>query len=278
MRSIMFGVKTPPASRTGPAAGEGIGDLEEREGHPVLGRRVPLGGDGGPREPRVEIGHAAAVHEGLRDAGQQQMRVRRAVREPELDRAGARRPPVGVGRDDRNPHEGPAVVAAPGDGAGRFLALAEAHERVAAAVAEGHHRRAVRHQPADEPLGLGGEAAVRGGVIKVGVALPRARSGSACRCRRGPCGPSARSCTACRRAAPGCGAPTASARRRRPPPAAACSHSSISCCSHTRESAASASTYPTSAWPYFTVTPICARWTSAVRRRVSPNTNGAVEW
>ena len=54
--------------------------------------------------------------------------------------------PCGVGRDDRNAHERLAVVAAPRDAARRFLPLAEAHERVAAAVAE-CHQRARRARP-----------------------------------------------------------------------------------------------------------------------------------
>jgi len=98
------------------------------------------------RASLVNVGHAAAVHEGLRDAGQQQMRVGGAVREAEFDGAGARRAPVlivgmiGI-------RTGPCGCSGPTSRRWGLLALAEAHERIAAAVAEGHHGGAVRDQP-----------------------------------------------------------------------------------------------------------------------------------
>ena len=124
-------------------------------------------------EQRLEVLDALAVEHRLRDAGEQQVRMRRAVGQPELDRLGADRPSRFVGRHDRQPDERLAVEAAPRHGVRRFLRLHQADEGIRAAVAEGHERAGHADQPADQPPRLGGQTAVARGVAQVDAADDR---------------------------------------------------------------------------------------------------------
>ena len=145
------GGKMPPASNVARTFRERVGHFDEAPRHRAR-RRSLL------RQRRRSARAASSMsldrpprHHRLRDAGQQQVRMRRPVGQAELDGLRAHRLPLLVGRDDRQADQRAAVVVAPRHGARRLLGLEQADERVGGAVAERHQRAGVLRQAGDQP-------------------------------------------------------------------------------------------------------------------------------